>query len=280
MRLEIAAVNHIGCRRKNNEDNLYFDGLFLKEIHSGIENYIFNVCDTEEEAHLYAVFDGMGGASRGEYASFLAAKETAMNFGAGRLKINEKNVGESLINLCVQTNEKICEEMQTIKESIGTTASFMYFEKNHFTLCNLGDSPIFRVRDGKLEEIYEEHTERKIREAIYGKNNVSRKLPLTMYLGILPDEEELEPYVYEDEMFNGDIYLACSDGLTDMVSESEILNILSIDKPIYEKILELRDLAMNHGGRDNITIILAEIESNSRCTVRLNYENEKELIFL
>ena len=75
-----------------------------------------------------------------------------------------------------------------------------------------------------MTAIYEEHTEKRVNEILYGKEKVKGKsFPLTQYVGVPEDELRIEPYIQCDDIMKGDIYLLCSDGLTDMVSEEVIL---------------------------------------------------------
>ena len=89
-------------------------------------------------------------------------------------------------------------------------------------------------------------------ESVKGK-----KFPLTQYLGIPEVEMEICPYVREEELQHGDLYLICSDGLTDMVSEEEIYKILLESKNVTEKVKILRQRALENGGKDNISIFCA-----------------------
>ena len=84
------------------------------------------------------------------------------------------------------------------------------------------------------------------------------KPPLSQNLGIPPDELKIEPYVAKGQYYDGDVYLICSDGLTDMVSEEEIADTLS-GRGILEAQKRLLNAALDNGGKDNITIILCKV---------------------
>ena len=173
MVLQAAAVCHKGKVRANNEDNLIFDRKILRENHEGVRR-ILNIDNTRTNVpQLFGVFDGMGGHSKGEKASFLAAAKAGKSFKAKLLKSNR--VADFLSDICFRTNEEVCKEMRSVKARMGTTASMLYFYLDRVWICNIGDSPIYRMRNGHLEAIFEEHTERLMREKIYGKEKAKGK---------------------------------------------------------------------------------------------------------
>ena len=129
----------------------------------------------------------------------------------------------------------------------------------------MGDSPIFRLRDGKLESIYEEHTEKGMFERMYGKEKTEgRKFHLTQHIGIFPEEMLIDPYIGMYEIRDKDMYLICSDGLTDMVEEHQICDILAEEETVESIVERLKETALEKGGRDNITIIIVRVAANKR----------------
>ena len=136
---------------------------------------------------------------------------------------------------------------------MGTTAAMLVFADKEIALCNIGDSKIFRLYDGSLEQISKDHV---------GVSAFGVKPPLSQNLGIPPSELVIAPYFARGAYNDGDVYLICSDGLTDMVSVEEITEVL-VSKPIEEAITLLLDKALANGGKDNTTIILCKIERQS-----------------
>ena len=127
---------------------------------------------------------------------------------------------------------------------------------DRFYVCNLGDSPIFRLHGGKSQKIYEEHTNRELLEE-YGIKGWTSSL--TQCLGISEDELRLEPYIDKGNLHSGDQFLICSDGLTDMVSTEVISDIMQSAETQEECVNQLLFRALKNGGRDNITIMLCRI---------------------
>lgn len=239
-------VSNIGKVRRMNQDNFSCDGRFMEIADKNIEFPLTGI-KLSKDGSVFGIFDGMGGEECGEIASYIAAKC------ASGLSIKKDTI-DTLSQFCAKANMEICEYAKKNSVcSMGTTVAMLAFTKNGIGLCNIGDSKIFRFCDGILKQISEDH----VAISVFG-----RKAPLTQNLGIPPTELILEPYLacgsYKDE----DIYLICSDGLTDMVTTEEITEILS-SKPISEVTNILLEKALSNGGRDNITIILCKVMKKS-----------------
>lgn len=195
------------------------------------------------QCKLLGVFDGLGGEERGEDASLIAA-QTAAEY--KHKKKPEKSVAE----LFIKANDEICKFAENNQiASMGTTAAVLAYGTKEIVLCNIGDSKIFRYSENKLEQISKDH----VSVGVYG-----RKPPLSQYLGIPSDEIKIVPYVAHGYYNPGDIYLICSDGLTDMVSVEEIERIIEENdfKEICKKLL---NQSLENGGKDNITIIVSRV---------------------
>lgn len=204
-------------------------------------------CISTKVPSVFGVFDGLGGEEHGEIASFIAAKQASyINIG--------KNVRADLLQYCMNTNEKIVKHASENNISLmATTAAILVFTDNEIGICNIGDSKIFRMIKGQMWQISMDH----VAPVIYGK-----KPPLTQSLGIDPSRMVIEPYAAKGKYHKGDIYLICSDGLTDMVPQEDIAEIL-MKMPCDKVVGVLLDAALKNGGRDNITIILCTVERRS-----------------
>lgn len=241
-----SCVSHVGSVRSINQDNIICNGLYME---TNDEHTKFPLCGVKssKDPSVFGVFDGMGGEERGEIASYIAAKNAAA-LGIG------KDAVADLSKFCNKTNTDICDYASENEVSaMGTTAAMLVFTDRGITLCNIGDSRIFRFCDGVLEQISTDH----ITTAAFGV-----KPPLSQNLGIPPTEMIIEPYFVQGLYNDGDIYLICSDGLTDMVTTDDIAATLA-SKSIGEACTELLKKALANGGRDNTTIILCKIERAS-----------------
>jgi protein phosphatase len=245
--IHFACLSHIGNVRAINQDNYICDGHYRDPF---VKNTEFPLCGIKvsKQTPVFGVFDGMGGEECGEVASLIAAKTAAA------LEIGKKPVAD-LLEFCHKANADICKyASENDITSMGTTAAMLAFVRKGIVLCNIGDSKIFRFSDGRLEQISKDH----VAVAAYGV-----KPPLSQNLGIPPEEMVIDPYLAEGRYRIGDVYLICSDGLTDMVTTDEITEVLSKHVP-NEAIGVLLDRALGKGGKDNITIILCKIERKSR----------------
>lgn len=241
-----SCVSHIGNIRNINQDNFICDGRYMG---TNDENLTFPLCGIKSSKNpsVFGVFDGMGGEECGEVASYIAAKNAAA------IEIG-KDAVTALSQFCQKANTDICDYANENEIfAMGTTAVLLAFTENGITLCNIGDSKIFRFCNGELEQISKDH----VTVAAYGV-----KPSLSQNLGIPSTELIIDPYLAQGVYNDGDVYLICSDGLTDMVATEKITEMLDA-KPIEDGCMELLEKALSNGGRDNITIILCKIERES-----------------
>ena len=251
-----ACVCHRGSKRPTNQDNFYFDGQILPELHTGTDSILQTRQEIGNSSFCCAIFDGMGGEQQGERASFLASQALRQAL----RKPEDFPDGDSLAMLLHSVNQVICEDRERQKlRSMGSTAALVMLDKGRFYAVNLGDSPIFRVRDGTFQQVSIDHTDENLLKML----GVRRKPALTQHLGLSEEDCLLEPAVFSDDCRTGDLYLLCSDGLTDMVPKAELSDLLSGEKlPALRKgsdfpcslTAHLLEMSLERGGKDNITI--------------------------
>lgn len=252
--LQSACFSHIGSRRGNNEDNFFFNGLCMEEQHRGTHDPVLMERVLSEELCL-AVFDGMGGENYGEQASFAAA--AALQALAGKPKQFYQSGGKYLDALTQTLNEAVFRRSQELMTSrMGTTMALLYFSGNHVYSCNVGDSRVYRLRGQVFAQLSQDH----VSERTPGPG---RKAPLTQHLGMDSEEVRIEPYIVKDALQDGDIYLLCSDGLTDMVDNLALSEILSRNATPEACARELLKAALDGGGRDNITAIICRVSETA-----------------
>lgn len=240
-----SCVSHVGKCRSTNQDNFICDGIYMDENEEAFD-YPLTGFISSGHATIIGIFDGMGGEERGEVAAFLAAKEASQISFTGNLR-------DDLLTFCRKANEKICHYAEENHiGSMGTTAAVLAFSTKKIALCNIGDSKIYRFADKKLQQLSYDHVV---------EGNYRIKPPLSQCLGIPPSELVIDPYVALRQYRDKDIFLICSDGLTDMVTQDEIIHILT-EKNFEEVNETLLNKALANGGKDNITIILCKIERN------------------
>lgn len=241
---------HIGKVRKNNEDNFFFEGKCLERENQGLRNPV-TIESNLKHGLTYAIFDGIGGENFGEYASYAAAR--CMQQAEKCLSdyfIPEQNY---LKRMTEQLNKAVVDVQQEMcTNRMGTTLVSLYFSGHYVYVCNVGDSRAYRLRNGEFLQLSTDHVEKRP-----SKDN--RKAPLTQYLGYGTEDVLLDPCIAKSAIHRGDMYLLCSDGLTDMVTNFEIADIMLRSSDTESCVQELIQSALEHGGRDNITIILCKV---------------------
>lgn len=249
--IEIFRLTHVGLLREHNEDAIASD----------------------IEVGLLVLADGMGGYKAGEVASEIAVltivaelKEAMLGLKPGQMDaLFGMQVEQQLIRDAVEiANESIFTISQVVPhcEGMGTTLVMGLFTDNKFIVGHIGDSRAYRLRRNELVQITEDHSllQEQLNlglitpeEARFSNN----KNLVTRALGIDPTVE-LELNEHEVEL--GDLYLLCSDGLTDIVPDEEIHFILeNYGNNLEETASQLIDLANSYGGKDNISVILAKV---------------------
>lgn len=253
--LEAACRSDAGKKRKNNEDNFCFNGVCMdSDSPEAPRTLVLRPRDSaSQDGSFFAVFDGMGGGDYGEVASYTAAK-SACGFFVEQDRVEPHDVTESLREYCGEANGEVFRAGSSLgTEQMGSTLAALYFLDGQAWVCNLGDSRCFLAREGRLEQLSVDHTDA---EEMNAHHITGRKPYLTQYLGIDPSELRIEPHVKRVRLSEGDIFLLCSDGLTDMVPLPEIEQILLARSAPREAVEALVGAALEAGGRDNITVMV------------------------
>ena len=243
LKLAIYGVTDVGLNREHNEDCISWD----------------------KDLGLVLLADGMGGHNAGEVASEMAV--TAVHDAlldvlspemqaTGTIKCDDA-VREAVI----YANEEIHEQANTRPDcaGMGTTLCLALFYEDKITYSHVGDSRIYRLRNAELKQITQDHSlvQEMVDNGYLSEEealiSTSRNL-ITRALGIAP---EVEVDVATEVLDYDDIYLLCSDGLSDLVSESDIEStILENQYDLENAAKELIQLANDRGGTDNISVIL------------------------
>lgn len=264
LKLSAAVAVDKGHVRANNEDNIYFNGKFLTaDIRDDGFAYEENPVDN---FIVYAVFDGMGGEAYGEEASLIAA-ETSAEFHSKCRHIDGMDVNTFVSSLVSAANAAICKKMAELNSGrMGATMALVAVFGGKARVFNVGDSRVYLMRDGVLQQVSvdDSYAQKLYRMGMITKEeaNVHKdRNKLTQHLGIASAEFVIEPHVSEDIFLKeGDKILLCSDGLTDMVPDFAIQDILSENRPAKLIADELICEALKNGGKDNISVILLDAE--------------------
>jgi PPM family protein phosphatase len=219
------------------------------------------------------VCDGMGGHESGEVASRIAVDLFAdrvteaypkLSAKGRKLSLRRALAQELVIECTTDANEAIFEEGRRrspdgdFKSRMGTTLAMALVLPEFAVVANVGDSRIYRIRDWQIEQVSEDHVimAEKKRHPADPRPPRMRKY-VTRALGT---KAEVEPDVHLVDIFPGDLFLLCSDGLTDVVTDDEIRKVLKKKAPEYRlAVRSLISLANKRGGPDNVTVGLVEV---------------------
>lgn len=213
--------------------------------------------------NLYILADGMGGYKGGEIASKVAITAVSKYITEKFETISKDK--QSILDLIEDAiefaNSAIYEESEQDEElqDMGTTLEVVLIYKGKIYMGHIGDSRVYRIRKSKMKKITTDHSyvEKLIQDGEITREESYNHPKKNLLIKALGTDEEVEPDLIYTVLNPSDIIIMCSDGLTNMLREEEILNIVKENKD--EKITEiLVDKANEAGGRDNITVIVID----------------------
>ena len=258
MELIAAGITDTGIVRSNNEDNFLVD----------------------EKLGLLVVADGMGGHAAGEVASKLAVSIISGNlldpkkfFGAYNKSYspstNNLNSALRLANLAVFEAAEGSPHLR----GMGTTVAAVLICGNRLSIAHIGDSRVYLVRSGNIEQLTDDHSvvnEQVRRDLITREEaaNSATKNYLTKALGI---SIEMEADLSELTLLNGDILLLCTDGLSNMITDKNMLEIISFAQEPAAICNLLINQANEKGGSDNITAVIGCFKEKKWYSTLFNY---------
>ncbi len=244
--IEITTLTHPGMVRSHNEDSISADAV----------------------TGLAVLADGMGGYNAGEVASGIAVamisaelkKALAAANGELDAAAAERLVGEH----AVRANNAIFQAAQNQSQyaGMGTTLVVALWHDNSLVVGHIGDSRLYRFRGNKLEQVTRDHSllQEQIDSGLITKEQArhsQNKNLVTRAVGIDP---EVEAEVHSYPVQPGDVYLLCSDGLNDMVTDEDMeLTLSSLQANLPLAAAQLVQQANDNGGRDNVSVILVRV---------------------
>lgn len=251
--------SNVGKKRSNNEDNFYLSGV---TVDSALD--ITAKAKTTNET-AFAIFDGMGGEAAGERASQI----TAVTYGQKMsLMLDGDFVPDTVQNTIEAANKKVCDETRLLGKRMGCTFVSVGFKNDTIYISNVGDSRAYLLRNNKLHCVSKDHTvaQSMVDSGVISyeeSQRIKEKHKLTQHIGIFPEEMIIEPYYNNIPAQRGDIVLLCSDGLTDMLTDADIANILRAGGTEEQITNTLVETALANGGKDNVTVIVAKVDGKA-----------------
>jgi serine/threonine protein phosphatase PrpC len=270
---EVSGLTDPGRVRANNEDHFliaYF-GRFLDTIQASLPSGDIPL-RSGEAGYTMVVADGMGGHEAGELASRLAVitlVNLLLSTADWILRTDDDHFMEEVIRRAGERFSHIHARLvaeghcDPALRGLGTTLTAVVSLGKDLLVAHVGDSRVYRLRQGTLSQLTRDHT---LAQELVDQGRLDRQEAaghrlrhvLTRVLG--GQGQELRADVRVHSLENGDCLLLCTDGLTDMVKEDTIATFLASDKPAGEVCRLLMDAALEAGGKDNVTVVVARYQ--------------------
>jgi protein phosphatase len=250
-KLRVVGLTDVGKVREHNEDTIAVDA----------------------DIGLLVLADGMGGYNAGEVASGMAVK-TIVELVQTQVEREDQNLTDredgysrsSLIlrDAITRANKLIYQAARTQPncQGMGTTVVAALFFDNHVTIAHVGDSRLYRQRGDKLERLTKDHSllQELVLRGFYSPeeaNRAANKNYVTRALGVEPT---VDVEIQEIPVAKGEVYILCSDGLSDMVEDEDIhLTLTTFSANLDTVAKQLIQLANDNGGRDNVSVVMASV---------------------
>lgn len=248
MKILAHGLSDKGLSRTHNEDSFFAD----------------------KDLGLFVVADGMGGHSAGEVASRMAVEALSGYIRKscagvkpliGRSDSGRSDASNQLVSGIRLANQIVCEAAKNNPswKGMGTTIVAALADRNRMSIAHAGDSRAYLVRSGKISQLTDDHSvvAEQVRKGLISKEEAEVSENRNLITRALGSDEALEIDVTEIIIMDGDRLLLCSDGLSTMVADDEVLMIIASDNAPESACARLVDEANNNGGRDNITAVAA-----------------------
>jgi PPM family protein phosphatase len=240
--LSVAARTDVGRIRAGNEDSLY--------------------AEADQERGLFIVADGMGGHAAGEIASEMAVQIVARELGPLRHP-TDTDASERMSRAIQTANRSIWERTiaESEKQGMGTTTSALMLGQGRYLIGHVGDSRVYRLRGGRLEQITKDHSY--VQEQVDAGFLTPDQARVHPYSNVITRcigaNEKVEPDVFSGQLEPGDVFLIASDGLTGMLEDTHLLRYLGAATTPGRKVDGMISEANRRGGLDNITAIVIHV---------------------
>lgn len=249
-----AKETDVGMRRSNNQDS------HRVQLAADVPTYL-------ERGHLFVVADGMGAHAAGEYASKIAVEHIPHIYHKHR----DRSPPEALVQAVIEANSEIHRRGEANSEfhNMGTTVSALLLLPQGAVVAHVGDSRVYRVRGGKIEQLTFDHSlvwEMRHGHLLGEQLEVGGIIPSNVITRSLGPKDHVQVDMEGPHPLElGDTFLLCSDGLSGQVPDDEIGPIVATLPP-QEAARTLIDLANIRGGPDNITVVIAKVTGQQMVT--------------
>jgi protein phosphatase len=265
MKISIGKKTDVGCVREANEDSFYME---LPQEGAPQGGTSQGVAGSLNRYGLLIVADGMGGQVAGKEASETAVDVVKALF-AAQAKTGKplKDIKKFILDAFRGANQAVFKKGKAKKANMGTTLTTAFIDNQNAYIGHVGDSRAYHLRGREIRQVTEDHS---LAEDMVKKGKATReemrtspmRSMLTRSIGTKEDVAIDDPVGIELE--DGDVLVLCTDGLTNLVEEQEILSAVHNTADLQKACNKLVDMARKRGGHDNITVIAAEFGALKR----------------
>ncbi len=238
MKINAFGITDVGLKRTNNEDAFV----------------------VRPDLGFWAVADGMGGAAAGEVASRIFV-ETATEVFASHS--TEQTQMDRVKNAFTFANSRILDHVASNPEhaGMGCTAEILAISGDDIVIGHIGDSRTYRLRNAELKQLSVDHSlvADQVKQGLISEQDARNHAMRHVILRAVGAKEFVELDLLKGKGLPGDIFLLCSDGLSDMVDDAAIRNCLTRRESLEALAGQLIELAKAAGGKDNVTVVLVEL---------------------
>lgn len=242
MQIHVGAGTDVGRIRSGNEDNFF--------------------AEADERRGVFVVADGMGGHAAGEVASEMAVTIVSRHL-LGLTSVRDAGATQLVSKSLQEANRAIFDRMlaESDKQGMGTTASVMVLSDHGYLIGQIGDSRVYLYRDGALVQITKDHSY--VQEQVDAGLLTPEQARYHPYSNVITRcvgaSDEVEADIYSGDVRVGDVFLLCSDGLTGMVDDRRLAQLLMARSGPGRIVDSLIAEANGRGGLDNITAIVIQV---------------------
>lgn len=238
VRISCAGKSDVGRKRSNNEDALII----------------------RSDLGFLAVSDGMGGAASGEVASSLFVNTALELMSTG----SPNGIGAELIQKTfLVANDRILKEAREnpLHQGMGCTAELLSFQDQNYILGHVGDSRTYLLRGGKLRQVTKDHSlvQEQLDRGLITSSEARTHSMRNVIVRAVGVGQTLAVDIIRGKTQEGDLFLLCSDGLTDMIEDEAIYRLLTLPVDLEMRATKLVEASNAAGGHDNITVALCEV---------------------
>ena len=245
---KITSASRVGCVRRQNEDMILVDSHFVRN-----SDYATTAALKSQDRYIIAVADGMGGHNRGDVASSDVLKNLQFYYHDLPMGLGASEYYEAVVEWLDAINNYIASKVRADEQyqGMGTTLVALGYYCGDFYTVNCGDSRLYRFRDGQLTRLTTDHS---LNEMLGEEKHTNI---ITNCIGGGSNSSYADMVQITDDVKTGDLYLLCSDGLTDMVPDDKITKLLADGADANA----LCEAAIAAGGFDNVSTCIVKINN-------------------